>query len=45
MKKGPNTMEKQLSKEELVQLVNESENEFIIRVEFGEGKFEDAQNE
>ena len=45
MKKGPSTMETQLSKEELIRLVNESENEFIIRVEFVEGEFEDAQKE
>lgn len=45
MKKGPSTMETQLSKEELIRLVNESENEFIICVEFWEGEIEDAQKE
>ena len=38
-------MERQLRKEELIRLVNESKDEFIIHVEFGEEEGQDAKKE
>lgn len=38
-------MEQQVSKEELIKLVNESEQEFIIHVEFNEEESQDAPKE
>lgn len=38
-------MEKEVTMEEIVQLVNESQDDFIIHVEFGEEADMDAQKE
>ena len=38
-------MEQQVSKEELIRLVNESEQEFFIHVEFEEEEYQDAPKE
>ena len=38
-------MDQQVRKEELIRLVNESEDEFIIHVEFGEEEGQDAKKE
>lgn len=43
--KGLRIMERQLRKEELIRLVNESKDEFIIHVEFGEEEGQDAKKE
>lgn len=38
-------MEEKISKEELIQLVNERETEFIIHIEFGEEEGQNDQKE
>ena len=38
-------MEKQVTREELIRLVNESDNDIVIHVEFGEGESQDAKKE
>ena len=43
--KGGRIIERQLRKEELIRLVNESKDEFVIYVEFGEEEGKDAKKE
>lgn len=43
--KGLRIIERQVRKEELIRLVNESDDEFVIHVEFGEEEGQDAKEE